>query len=299
MAYEQEIKWLRENKVALQNLYPLRVDMVCMYLKSEKLEKARKAGGQLIEGMLLLEDGDARIAFLEAQLAAKEQQLDKEKKLAQDSKKIARQRKKKKARGLPPAQKPYPPLTYYVPQGHCHILDHSMNLRFGTRGCIPCVGVVAKMTRNRIFCCHLDHDIRVPQPRNFAMRTRWHDFKDSLLSRLPSPEYVMEMSMTTSADTWVSMRTWEALKMIYGRKYIGPAEWRQDEAKEATMMQPTFSAIWWDGSSNSIKRSDERGKNVGKRVVGALGTIILVGVHLVLSNDDTSDIVLHLQKGTY
>lgn len=301
MAYEREIEWLRKNKLALHKMYPygLRIDPVCRALQAGKLEQAQKDGGQLIIGMLKLEEGDARIAFLEAQLAAKEQQMEKDKKFAQDSKKIARQRKKKKARGLPPAQQPYPPLTHFVPQGQCHTIDKRLGLKFGTRGCATCVGVVARMTRNSIFCCHLDHDIRVDEPMNFAMRTRWHDFTKSLLSRLPNPLEIVQMSMTTSANNWVSKRTWEALKMIYGRKYIGPAKWGDIEAKEETMMQRAYSAIWWDENKKRIIRSDERGPYSGEQVGDELGTIILVREHLVLSNDDTGEIEGMLRRGTY
>jgi hypothetical protein len=270
-----------------------------MYLGSEKLEKAREAGGQLIEGMLGLKDEDARIAFLDAQLAAKKQQEKKEAKIVQERKKIAKRVKKKKARGLPPAQPPYPPLTHFVPQGRCHVIDKRLGLKFGTRGCATCVGVVARMTRNSIFCCHLDHDIAVDEPRNFAMRTRWNTFTKSLLSKLPDPLDIVQMSMTTSANHWVSKRTWEALKMIYGRKYRGPAKWRDIEAKEETMMQRTYTAIWWDETEMMIKRSDERGPHSGEEVGDELGTIILVGDHLVLRNDDTREIEGMLRRGTY
>jgi hypothetical protein len=302
MAYEAEIQWLKKNKQALQNLYGLRVDMVCMYLQSGKLEKAKKDGGQLIEGMLKLEDEHARIEFLEAQLAAKKQLKKKHARFPKERAKIAERVKKRKDRGLPPEQQPYPPLTHYVPQGHYHTLDNTLNLKLGTRGCGTCVGVVAKMTGNRMFCCHLDHDIGVAEPRNFAMRTRWHDFKESLLSRLPSAEHVTQMNMTTAANNWVSQRTWEAIKMIYGRKYIGPNKWkpgRDSEEKEDTMMHPAYTAIWWDGSRNRIERTVERGNYVGDQVGGELGTIILVGEHLVLSNDDTREIEGMLRRGTY
>jgi hypothetical protein len=300
MAYEREIQWLKKNQKALQNLFVgLRVKMVCLYLEREELEKAEKNGGQLIIGMLAIEDEDSRLEFLEAQLEAKERQKKKGEKHARERKGIAKRRKKRKARGLPPEPEPYPPLTHYVPQARYHTRVNSLALKFGTRGCGTCVGVVAKMLQNKIFCCHLDHDIVVNEPRNFAMRTRWHDFKESLLTRLPKPSDVLQISMTTSSPNWVSKRTWEALKMIYGRKYIGPAKWQEGGAEEETMMQPTYTAIWWNRGGNSIERSDETGMYLGEQVGDEVGSIVLVGEHLVLRNDDTVDIEERLRSGTY
>lgn len=152
----------------------------------------------------------------------------------------------------------FPSLTHYVPQGRCATLNclGDNTIIFGTRGCGTCVGVLAQLTGSRIFCAHLDHDIKGPRPEGVDQGEAWKASKASVYMKLPPYDEVRSIHMTRTSNDWITELTIKAIREIYG------------QGKTLLSDLHFKDAIWWVQSTGNVQAGTSSGPVTGRAVQG-------------------------------
>lgn len=164
-------------------------------------------------------------------------------------------------------QDDFPVFTHRVAQGYYKTFNPPMgadNIIFGTRGCGPCLGVIAILNHGMIFCAHLDHNIReVGQPAGIDEGEAWKAAKTSIYLKLPPYDSVRKLYMTAQTPMWVTKLTIKAIREIYG---IEKALIQDIHLKDA---------IWWEKAGNVVKAGNSNGPAVGTLSHEGTASIVL------------------------
>jgi hypothetical protein len=109
-----------------------------------------------------------------------------------------------------------PKFTYQVKQGFYAYCDIEWTECVGTKGCGPCVGVIAILQSGEVFCTHLDHsmggkDIKKCRRDKTAMAV----LIDSLANVFPDKYEVKEIHVTYTTPGWISEATVAAIEKLY------------------------------------------------------------------------------------
>ena len=83
-----------------------------------------------------------------------------------------------------------------VPQGQYNFVDSHHTI--GTQGCGPCIGIVAKLWNDRIFCGHLDSSEII---RNRSDREAYTNKVRRFLRSILNPNMIRELHYVTDKGT--------------------------------------------------------------------------------------------------
>jgi len=146
----------------------------------------------------------------------------------------------------------FPKFTHRVEPGNHATVMATQGCVIGTRGCATCVGVIATLQKNQVFCAHMHHDVKGAAPKGIDEGEAWKATKVSLYNIFPPYDDVKEIYLTFTANNWVTELTVKAIREVYG-------------VKAALEHINRADAVWW--SDGKVSAGEGAGRpNEGKVV---------------------------------